>query len=111
MSWLLALPIVVPFLTAVLAFLTRQSPLGRWISVAGSAVLLFASANLALRWGAALIGVVSTELTVEYWPARRASLVPQDETAATIRAAKVISRRVMGFLWLPDGLGPVAMGV
>ena len=46
MSWLLALPIVVPFLTAVLAFLTRQSPLGRWISVAGSAVLLFASIML-----------------------------------------------------------------
>jgi multicomponent Na+:H+ antiporter subunit D len=45
-SWLLALPIVVPFLTAVLAFLTRQSPLGRWISVAGSAVLLFASIML-----------------------------------------------------------------
>ena len=43
MSWLLALPIVIPFLTAVLAFLTRQSSLGRWISVAGSFVLLVAS--------------------------------------------------------------------
>lgn len=43
MSWLLALPVVIPFLTAVLTFLTRQSPLGRWISVAGSSVLLVAS--------------------------------------------------------------------
>ncbi len=43
MSWLLALPVVLPFLTAVLTFLTRQSPLGRWISVAGSSVLLVAS--------------------------------------------------------------------
>ena len=41
MSWLLALPIVLPFLTAVAAFLARgKGPLGRWISVAGSAVLL-----------------------------------------------------------------------
>jgi multicomponent Na+:H+ antiporter subunit D len=42
-SWLLALPVVIPFLTAVFAFLTRQSPLGRWISVAGSSLLLVAS--------------------------------------------------------------------
>ncbi len=46
MSWLLALPIVIPFLTAVLAFLTRQNPVGRWISVAGSTVLLVASIAL-----------------------------------------------------------------
>ena len=54
MSWLLALPIVVPFLTAVFTFLLRQNPLGRWISVAGSAVLLFASIilmNAVLRDG------------------------------------------------------------
>jgi multicomponent Na+:H+ antiporter subunit D len=53
-SWLLALPIVIPFLTAVLAFLTRGNPLGRWISVAGSTVLLLASVvlmNAVLRDG------------------------------------------------------------
>lgn len=65
MSWLLALPIVIPFLTAVFAFLTRQSPLGRWISVAGSSVLLIASIvlmNTVLREG-----VVAAQMG--QWPA------------------------------------------
>ncbi len=54
MSWLLALPVVIPFLTAVLAFLRRNTPQGRWVSVAGSAVLLVASIvlmNAVLREG------------------------------------------------------------
>ncbi|MDJ1006563.1 MAG: Na+/H+ antiporter subunit D [Paracoccaceae bacterium] len=46
MSWLLALPIALPFLTATLAFLLRHRPAGRWISVWGSAALLIASAVL-----------------------------------------------------------------
>ena len=46
MSWLLALPIVIPFLTAVLAFLTRKGRAGRWVSVVGSTVLLVASTVL-----------------------------------------------------------------
>ncbi|TFL17299.1 Na+/H+ antiporter subunit D [Jannaschia formosa] len=40
-TWLLPLPIVLPFATAVLAFLFRRGPEGRWISVFGSAVTLF----------------------------------------------------------------------
>ncbi|MEL7344131.1 MAG: Na+/H+ antiporter subunit D [Pseudomonadota bacterium] len=43
MSWLLATPLVIPFLTAVLAFLTRMSTSGRWISVAGNLILLLAA--------------------------------------------------------------------
>jgi multicomponent Na+:H+ antiporter subunit D len=46
MSWFLAAPLVVPFLTAVLAFLTRFGAAGRWISVVGNAVLLLASGVL-----------------------------------------------------------------
>ncbi|MEL7465467.1 MAG: Na+/H+ antiporter subunit D [Pseudomonadota bacterium] len=46
MSWLLALPIAIPFATASLAFLFRNGPAGRWISVAGSALLLIAAALL-----------------------------------------------------------------
>jgi multicomponent Na+:H+ antiporter subunit D len=45
-SWTLALPIAIPFLTAVLAYLFRQTPSGRWISFAGSLALLGAAANL-----------------------------------------------------------------
>ncbi|MBF9048853.1 Na+/H+ antiporter subunit D [Roseobacter sp. HKCCD9010] len=46
MSWLLAAPIVIPFTTAVLAFLFRNGPEGRWISIIGSACLLIASGLL-----------------------------------------------------------------
>ena len=43
MSWILVNPILIPLVTAVLAYLFRTSPAGRWISVAGAVVLLFAS--------------------------------------------------------------------
>ncbi|MEM9271104.1 MAG: proton-conducting transporter membrane subunit, partial [Pseudomonadota bacterium] len=46
MTWLLATPLVLPFLTAVAAFLLRYTPWGRWISVIGNAALLLASAIL-----------------------------------------------------------------
>lgn len=40
MSWLLTLPLMVPFATAVLTFLLRNRASGRWVSVAGSLVAL-----------------------------------------------------------------------
>ncbi len=43
MSWSLAAPIIIPFATAVLAFLFRHGPEGRWISVLGCAGLLVSS--------------------------------------------------------------------
>jgi multicomponent Na+:H+ antiporter subunit D len=46
MSWILAAPLIIPFATAVLAFLFRHGPEGRWISVLGSAGLLVASVIL-----------------------------------------------------------------
>lgn len=36
MSWYLTLPLMVPFVTAVLAFLARRNGAGRWVAVAGS---------------------------------------------------------------------------
>ena len=48
-TWVLALPIIIPFATAVLAFLFRHGPEGRWISVLGAAGLLAASAMLMIR--------------------------------------------------------------
>jgi multicomponent Na+:H+ antiporter subunit D len=47
-SWLLALPIAIPFLAAVAAFLWRASAAGRWISLAGSVLSLLASVALLL---------------------------------------------------------------
>ena len=66
MSWLLALPIVLPFLTAVAAFLARgMGPLGRWISVGGSALLrAVAIALMTVVWGD---GVIAAQMGA--WPA------------------------------------------
>ncbi len=49
MSWYHATPLVVPFLTAVMAFLFRTGPAGRWFSVAGNAVLLVAAVALLIQ--------------------------------------------------------------
>ena len=49
MSWYLATPLALPFLTAVLAFLLRTSPAGRWVSVIGNGVLLLAASILMAR--------------------------------------------------------------
>lgn len=46
MSWLLTLPLVLPFLTAVAAFLTRESPWGRMVSVIGNVLFLGAAVLL-----------------------------------------------------------------
>lgn len=46
MSWYLVLPIVIPIITSVFAFLFHNGAAGRWISVAGSAALLIAAAAL-----------------------------------------------------------------
>ncbi|RJE81458.1 Na+/H+ antiporter subunit D [Paracoccus sp. JM45] len=46
MSWLLVYPIVIPMMTAVASYLFRKSPAGRWISLAGTTLLLFASCLL-----------------------------------------------------------------
>ncbi len=46
MSWVLSIPLAIPFLTAVACYLTRDTPRAAWISVVGSALLLAASAVL-----------------------------------------------------------------
>ncbi len=43
MSWVLALPLIIPFLTAVAAFMTRSSKSGAWVSLAGAILLLLAA--------------------------------------------------------------------
>lgn len=46
MSWLIATPLFLPFLTAVVAFLARAHGAGRWISVAGNAAFTVAACLL-----------------------------------------------------------------
>ena len=43
MSWYLSLPLIIPFATAVIAYLLRHSPSGKWASVVGSGAGLVAS--------------------------------------------------------------------
>ena len=65
MSWYLATPIVIPFVTAVLAFLLRATPWGRWVSVCGSTLLLIAS--IALMSVVLRDGVIAGQMG--QWPA------------------------------------------
>ena len=66
MSWLLALPIILPFLTAVAAFLVRsKGAQGRWLSVGGSTLLL--AAAIALMTTVWREGVIAAQMGA--WPA------------------------------------------
>lgn len=66
MSWLLALPIIIPFATAVFVFLLREKgAAGRWLSVLGCGLLLIAAISLmAATWRD---GVVAAQMGG--WPA------------------------------------------
>lgn len=46
MSWVLVMPLVIPFVTAVIAFVLRNSPANRWVSAVGSLLSLVAAAIL-----------------------------------------------------------------
>ncbi|MEO0709610.1 MAG: Na+/H+ antiporter subunit D [Pseudomonadota bacterium] len=60
MTWLLATPLVLPFLTAVVAFLSRTKPAGRWFSVAGN--VLFLAAAIALLMAVLQDGVIAGQM-------------------------------------------------
>ncbi|WP_212523833.1 Na+/H+ antiporter subunit D [Actibacterium sp. MT2.3-13A] len=65
MSWILSLPLIIPFATAIAAFALRDRAAGRWISVAGSAMLLGTAALLMAR--AMRHGVIAAQMGG--WPA------------------------------------------
>jgi multicomponent Na+:H+ antiporter subunit D len=46
MSWLLTLPIIIPFATAVAAYMVKERPAGAWVSILGSLLSLLASGAL-----------------------------------------------------------------
>ncbi len=46
MSWILSFPLLIPFAASVLAFLLKDGPGGRWVSVIASAAMLVASGVL-----------------------------------------------------------------
>ena len=46
MSWILSLPLLIPFIAGVVSFLLKDGPGGRWASVLGSVAMLVAAAVL-----------------------------------------------------------------
>ncbi|MEM8752431.1 MAG: Na+/H+ antiporter subunit D [Pseudomonadota bacterium] len=91
MSWFLALPIAIPFAAAVLAFLARSRPAGRWISVAGSAASLVAA--LALLSVVLRDGVVAAQMGG--WPAPFGiTLVADLLSAAMVLITAIVSLAV-----------------
>lgn len=60
MSWLIATPLFLPFLTAVIAFLLRHKSLGHWISVAGN--LAFTVSAFLLLFTVLNNGVVAAQM-------------------------------------------------
>lgn len=46
MSWILTFPLMIPFLTGVVSFLTRKTPTGRWVATGGSALAVLSAIAL-----------------------------------------------------------------
>jgi multicomponent Na+:H+ antiporter subunit D len=46
MTWLLSLPIIIPFATAVAAFTVKDRPSGAWVSILGSLLSLLVAGAL-----------------------------------------------------------------
>lgn len=101
MSWVLALPILIPIGTAILAFLARGSRLGDLVSVAGSAAALIAAVVLV----AAVLdqGVVAGQIS--NWQAPFGiTLVADHLSAAMVLITAIIGLAVA--VWSLAEIGP-----
>ena len=99
MIWLLALPVAIPFAAATLAMLARERPMGRWISLAGSALHLAASIWLVAT--VAERGMISGQMGM--WPAPFGITLVADH----LSAAMVLVASVTGLAVAIYGLGEV----
>ena len=94
MSWLLATPLALPFATAVLAFLMRHGPAGRWISLSGSVALLIAS--IVLMQAVLTEGVIAGQMGG--WPAPFGiTLVADLLSAVMVLITAIIAVAVAGY--------------
>ncbi|NPD16077.1 Na+/H+ antiporter subunit D [Xinfangfangia sp. D13-10-4-6] len=100
MSWILALPILAPFLTAALAFLLRNRRGSGWVSVLGAALSLV----LAVRLLLAVLehGVIAGQMSA--WPAPFGiTLVADYLSAAMVLITAIISLAVA--IWAMAEIG------
>ena len=94
MSWLLATPMALPFATAVLAFLLRHGPSGRWISLGGSVALLVVA--LVLMQAVLSEGVIAAQMGG--WPAPFGiTLVADLLSAVMVLITAIIAVAVAGY--------------
>jgi multicomponent Na+:H+ antiporter subunit D len=99
MSWYLAAPLVIPFATAVVSFLLRDSRAGRWASFAGAVLLLVASGVLMAQ--VLEHGVVAGQMG--NWPAPFGITLVAD----TLSAVMVVITAITGLAVIIYGMGEV----
>jgi multicomponent Na+:H+ antiporter subunit D len=99
MSWFLTLPLVIPFAAAIVAYLLRASPLGRWVSIVGSGLGLLAS--IALMVVVLDAGVVAGQMG--NWPAPFGITLVAD----LLSAVMVLITAITGFAVAIYALGDI----
>ncbi|MEL7300365.1 MAG: Na+/H+ antiporter subunit D [Pseudomonadota bacterium] len=98
MTWLLATPLVLPFLTAVAAFLTRERSSGRWVSVAGNFLFLIASFLLLAR--VLQDGIIAGQMGS--WPAPFGITLVADRLSAVMVVITAITALAVAVYALTD---------
>ena len=99
MSWYLTFPLVIPFATAIIAYLLRSSTLGPWVSIVGSGLGLVAS--VALMGVVFDAGVVAGQMG--NWPAPFGITLVAD----LLSAVMVLITAITGFAVAIYALGDI----
>ncbi|KQI72595.1 NADH/ubiquinone/plastoquinone [Loktanella sp. 5RATIMAR09] len=99
MSWYLTLPLAIPFLTAIVAYLLRANPVGAWVSIIGSGLGLLAS--IALMVVVLDAGVVAGQMG--NWPAPFGITLVAD----LLSAVMVLITAITGFAVAIYALGDI----
>ena len=98
MSWLLSLPLLIPFIAGVAAFLLKDGPWGRWVSVFGSVAMLIAAS--ALMMTVLREGVVAGQMGG--WPAPYGITLVADYLSAVMVVITAITALAVSIYAMAD---------
>ncbi|MXQ09458.1 Na+/H+ antiporter subunit D [Alphaproteobacteria bacterium GH1-50] len=98
MSWVLSLPLLIPFGAAVLAFLLKDRPSGAWVSVLGSGAMLIAS--IVLMVNVLAEGVIAGQMGG--WPAPFGITLVSDLLSAVMVVITAITALAVSIYALAD---------